>query len=122
MIHGFIRDILAVPLKPADNPRPLAEPFVYYLMVGPTTVKIGSTRNLAERIKQLRSDLQYVVAVESGGFDLERQRHKDFADERIGRREDFQLSDRLKTHIEALQPHRDELVGLAARPGGYRIS
>ena len=86
---------------------------VYYLMVGPSTVKIGTTVNLAQRIKQLRTDLQYVVALEPGSHTLETQRHREFAVERIGRRENFRLSDRLKAHIESLQPRRDELVNMA---------
>jgi hypothetical protein len=68
----------------------------------------------------MRTDLQYVVAVEWGGRELERQRHLEFATERYGLREDFLLSDRLKAHIESLHPKRDEIITLAAQPGGYR--
>lgn len=96
------------------------DPVVYYLIIGPTTVKIGTTIDLRQRVMNMRTDLQYVVAVEWGGRRLERQRHLEFADERHGRREDFLLSNRLKAHIEALQPQRDEIVALASRPGGYR--
>ncbi|OBA94654.1 hypothetical protein A5668_09125 [Mycolicibacterium fortuitum] len=92
---------------PELRPKP---PFVYYLMVGPTTVKIGTTTDLTRRLSGLRSDLQYVVAIERGSFDLERQRHREYATERIGSREDFRLSDRLKAHIESLMPQRDELI------------
>ena len=88
--------------------------YVYYLMIGPATVKIGMTTKLRTRIAALRTDLQYVVAVERGGRDVERQRHREFAIERLGTREDFRLSDRLKAHIEALQPHRDQLVAEAS--------
>jgi hypothetical protein len=66
------------------------------------------------------TNMQYVVAIELGGWELEHQRHREFSEERIGRREDFRLSDRLKVHIEALQPQRDRLVELASRPGGFR--
>jgi len=101
------------PLSPIDRPKP----FVYYLMVAPSTVKIGTTTNLPQRLSQLRTDLQYVVALELGGRDVERDRHLQFARERIGRREDFALSGALKMHIESLQPRRDELATLAtSRP------
>jgi hypothetical protein len=105
------------PPPPSPNTQ---QPVVYYLILGPTTVKIGTTKNLGARVRQLRTDLQYVVAVEWGGRDLERQRHLEFADERFGAREDFLLSDRLKARIESLQPRRDEIISLAAQPGGYR--
>jgi hypothetical protein len=97
--------------------KPEAAGYVYYLMVGPTTVKIGTTRNLADRVAQLRSELQYVVAVERGSFDIERARHLEFADERIDKREHFRLSAKLKAHIESLVPQRDDLIAEAtARP------
>lgn len=97
----------------AAQPQPEPVPFVYYLMIGPSTVKIGTTIQLRQRLNQLRTDAQYVVALEIGGLELERERHLKFAEERYGRREDFALSDRLKRHIESLQPKRDELVKLA---------
>jgi hypothetical protein len=103
-------------LEPPDEPQRL----VYYLILSPTSVKIGTTGNLKLRLSQLRTDLQYVVAVEWGGRELERQRHLEFATERYGLREDFLLSDRLKAHIESLHPKRDEIIALAAQPGGYR--
>lgn len=130
-IYGHVRGALAaqnerilaeldsqdIPTRMATGPgSPLypAEQFVYYLMVGPATVKIGTTTNLRRRIMELRSELQYVVAIERGGSGTENRRHREFATERIGRREDFRLTDRLKRHIEALQPQRDELIALAA--------
>lgn len=130
-IYGHVRGALAaqnerilaeldsqdIPTRMATGPgSPLypAEQFVYYLMVGPATVKIGTTTNLRRRIMELRSELQYVVAIERGGSGTENRRHREFATERIGRREDFRLTKRLKQHIEALQPQRDELIALAA--------
>jgi hypothetical protein len=109
VISGVVRRAAFGP-EPEPDDVPERAAYVYYLMVGPTTVKIGTTTNLRNRIAQLRSELQYVVAIEPGGFPTERQRHQQFAAERFGRREDFHLTDRLKRHIEALQPRRDELV------------
>jgi hypothetical protein len=46
-----------------DTPQPpTADPVVYYLMVGPNTVKIGTTKNLPQRLTQMRTEMQYVVA------------------------------------------------------------
>lgn len=98
----------AHPVEDIDKPE--YQGYVYYLMVGPQTVKIGTTRNLTDRVNQLRSDLQYVVALELGTYDTERQRHLEYADERIGKREEFRLSDRLKAHIETLIPQRETLI------------
>lgn len=114
-MHAMMRETIdALTHNPTPTLLPAPPSVVYYLMVGPATVKIGTTTNLRRRIAQLRTELQYVVAVERGGRDLERQRHQEFMPERIGIREDFRLSDRLKAHIEALQPHRDDLVAEAS--------
>lgn len=65
-------------------------------------------------MRQLRSEMQYVVALEPGSLQLERMRHVQFTDERRNkRREDFHLSDRLKAHIDSLADQRDELLQLA---------
>jgi len=117
MIYGIVKRDLGVPSNkigrlPPSPPRK-NQPFVYYLMIGPSTVKIGTTMDLLQRLSQLRSEPQYVVGLERGGRELERQRHKQFADERRSRREDFRLSDRLKKHIDELAPNRDELIKLA---------
>lgn len=97
---------------PPADPTPVTG-WVYYLMVGPSTVKIGTTKSLSQRLMGLRTDTQYVVAIEHGDRDIERKRHQQFAADRIGRRENFNLSDRLKRHIESLQPARDDLVSEA---------
>ena len=94
--------------------------WVYYLMVGPSTVKIGVTANLPRRLAELRTDVQYVVAIEQGGRDRESERHRQFGDDRIGRREDFRLSDELKRHIEKLQTKRDRLVATAFESVRFR--
>lgn len=97
--------------EPAVSESPTS--LVYYLMIAPTTVKIGFTANLFARLQGLRSELQYVVALESGGRELERSRHKQFSAERIGRREDFRLSESLREHITGLQDQRERLIETA---------
>jgi hypothetical protein len=115
MVYGFMRDLLGEGLvAKSPTPRPERQAYVYYLLLSPTTVKIGTTRSLTQRLTALRAETQYVVAIERGGRELERQRHKEFADERrSNRREDFHLSDRLKKHIDELASQRDELIELA---------
>lgn len=100
----------------AGTHRRVSRGYVYYLMQSPTVVKIGTTIRLADRMNQLRTELQYVVAVERGYLKLERERHLQFAAERVGRREDFRLSPALVAHIDSLAPFRDELVNEATTP------
>lgn len=99
-----------------DDEKWIPRRYVYYLMTGPETVKIGATKCLPQRLTQLRTDSQYVVAIERGDMQLERRRHIDFASDRIGRREDFRISDRLKAHIEKLMPDRDTIIKEAITP------
>lgn len=84
-------------------PTPLSRPaIVYYLRVGPYAVKIGTTIHLRDRLNALRTEVQHVMAVEPGGYQRESERHKQFAAERLGKREDFRLTPRLQAHIDAL--------------------
>lgn len=118
--------ILKANERPADKPRApehSPEPFVYYLMLSPTTVKIGTTIDLKRRVSTLYAEIWDVVALERGGWELEQQRHRQFAAERIRPREIFELSDRLKKHIEELAPQRDELVAIAKNdPGAHLLA
>jgi hypothetical protein len=78
--------------RPAPNER------VYYVHIH-DYVKIGTTTGLAGRMLNLRVEPHQILAVEPGGRELEKRRHEQFADERRGRREDFEMSDRLMAHI-----------------------
>lgn len=75
---------------------------VYYIDLPGDMVKIGYTTNLDMRRKSLRVDRSAILATEPGGQTLERKRHAQFSDERIGQRENFQKSDRLMNHIASL--------------------
>lgn len=97
------------PLPPPRKASDGRTSYVYYLMLNPTTVKIGTTRNLAKRLEALHTSAQYVVALESGDRALEADRHKQFATDRR-EREQFALSDHLRQHITDLQPDRDQLL------------
>lgn len=85
-----------------EQARREAGAIVYYLRIG-DRIKIGFTTNLSQRLNGLRLDASAVLVTEPGGRDVEARRHREFADERYGRREDFAPSDRLLAHIERLK-------------------
>ena len=72
---------------------------VYYLRYR-DRVKIGTTANPRQRFAALRHE--EVLAFERGDRRLEQRRHREFAAERAGTREWFELSARLLAHIDAL--------------------
>jgi hypothetical protein len=86
-----------------DLPLPRVD-VVYYLRRG-SSVKIGTTFNPRQRFAVLRHD--EVLAFELGDRTLERQRHVEFADDRLGTSEWFELTPRLAAHIAALAGGRD---------------
>lgn len=75
---------------------------VYYVRIG-DRVKIGFSANLRQRLIALRLDDSAILATEPGGRMLETQRHREFAEERVGRREDFNPSRRLLAHIKSVR-------------------
>lgn len=77
---------------------------VYYVGIG-EHIKIGHTTNIRARMTQLRVDVSAVLATEPGDQRLEAMRHKQFADLRIGRREDFRPEPALLSHIDMLREH-----------------
>jgi len=80
---------------------------VYYIGVeGDDHVKIGTTKNLAARLRSLSTaradgDRLTVLATEPGTYDLEQRRHAQFADTRA-HGEWFKLSPALQDHIDRL--------------------
>ena len=68
-------------------------------------VKIGTTAEIFKRISHLGCAPSDVLAIEFGSFDLERQRHEQFAhllEPTLGR-EHFRLGPDLKQHIISLR-------------------
>lgn len=64
-------------------------------------IKIGTTRNVDNRMRSLKAD--ELLAVESGGYDLERRRHRQFDHLRITPgQEYFEPGDDLLEHIRQL--------------------
>ncbi len=89
-------------LHPAGVPiDPTHEPVVYFAMVG-DQVKIGTTQNIVERFTQMNLPPSARVYVIPGSYPQEKSYHRRFAAERHRRSEWFDLSDRLRTHIDAL--------------------
>lgn len=76
-----------------------ATSLVYYMRIG-NRVKIGTTTNLAERMKSIYPE--ELMAIESGGYQLEQDRHAEFSRLRT-HGEWFRLEEPLTTHIENLQ-------------------
>lgn len=77
---------------------------VYYLRLG-TSVKIGTTFNPRQRFGALLHE--EVLAFELGDRRVERARHAEFADDRLGTSEWFALTPRLRAHIDTLAEGRD---------------
>ena len=77
---------------------------VYYLRRG-DSVKIGTTFAPRHRFAAIPHD--EVLAFERGDRRLERRRHLEFADDRLGTSEWFELTPRLAGHIAALADARD---------------
>lgn len=74
-----------------------AGPVVYYVRRS-HLIKIGTTTNLHDRMHVLMPD--EILAVEPGGRELEKERHQQFADLRIGKlSEHFYPGRELKEHI-----------------------
>lgn len=76
---------------------------VYYVRLG-DHVKIGTTVNLAQRIRSFYVEQDSVLATEPGSYDVESYRHRQFAAERIDKgRELFNPSPRLLRHIDRMR-------------------
>lgn len=81
-----------------DLPLPRID-VVYYLRLG-DRVKIGTTFTPRQRFAALPHD--EVLAFERGDRTLERTRHVEFADDRLGTSEWFALSPRIRSHVATL--------------------
>jgi hypothetical protein len=86
-----------------DLPLPRVD-VVYYLRRG-ASVKIGTTSNPRQRFTMLPHD--EVLAFELGDRAVEQQRHREFAADRLGTSEWFELTPRLQAHVAALAAGRD---------------
>lgn len=80
---------------------------VYYVRIH-DFIKIGVTTKIKQRMQQLRVPTDAILATEPGGRDLEKDRHKQFADLRIGTLENFKPTKRLIEHIDAVRDFHGE--------------
>jgi hypothetical protein len=81
------------------NDRETSQQVVYYVRFG-DRVKIGTTGDFAQRITQLPCDA--VLALEPGGYELERVRHRQFTDLHVTC-EWFRYEEPLLSHIAGLR-------------------
>ena len=88
--------------RPAAAGTPSDRHVVYYVRIG-EYVKIGTTGNLPQRLRQLRVSPDDLLAVEPGSVGVERARHHQFRSDRLHvRRENFHPSVALMEHIARL--------------------
>lgn len=81
---------------------------VYYVRLSDDRIKIGFTSRLRERMGALRVHPSDLLAVEPGGRDVERERHAQFAKDRISARfEDFRPSVELLQWIRSTRAEHD---------------
>lgn len=76
------------------------EQCVYYIRCG-EFIKIGTTTDIERRMVELCPN--EVLAIEPGDMSLEHERHKQFAEHRIRRREYFRPHIHLLAHIERVR-------------------
>lgn len=104
-IQGWVRAIDA-----AENPKPGPIPkknVVYYIEFA-HGIKIGTTSNLAQRLQSFALPESAVLAVEPGGFEIERSRHEFFKESRLGRTEVFRDCPKIRNHIDAVKKYHGE--------------
>lgn len=101
-----LREHASRPAEPMPDPR-RHEPAVYYMQTG-NPVKIGTSSNVLSRIEALRPER--LLALEPGGYDLEAERHRQFAASR-SHGEWFRLTDELASHVEAVRQRFEVITG-----------
>jgi hypothetical protein len=85
---------------------------VYYVQVPGDLIKIGTTSNMRGRLSGLTARVPDVLACEPGGYDVERQRHQQFAHLRWRDTERFKDCPELREHIAAIrQEHGHPRIG-----------
>lgn len=80
---------------------------VYYVRTG-DYIKIGYTQNLKSRLSSMRLDPSALLATEPGGRPREALRHRQFAQWRDGRKENFEPVPELMAHIRRIREEHGE--------------
>lgn len=84
---------------------------VYYVRLDSDLIKIGYSAYIADRIASFRVSINNLLATEPGGLRLEKERHRQFAAERVnGQLEEFHHSPRLQAHMEKLRRTHDTVL------------
>ncbi len=107
-LWGLIEGGKAVSHAPSLGYPKARESVVYYIQMPHGRVKIGRTVNITNRLQTFALTPRSLLAVEAGGADVEHLRHEQFADERVGRSELFDASDRLVAHIASVRAASDD--------------
>lgn len=97
-----LRRLTAPIYNPALRRPPSRDPYedsVVYYIENAGLVKIGTSYQVEQRAYAIGGK---VLATEPGSYGLERERHHQFADSRVGRTEWFQPTPALRQHIAAL--------------------
>lgn len=93
--HDHIKTLAPqVESESARTERQARESVVYYVQLG-DRIKIGTTTNLANRLRSFYALPDQLLAIEPGGLVRERERHQQFAAQRFPRTELFAPSDEL---------------------------
>jgi hypothetical protein len=92
-------------------------PTVYYVRLGEDHIKIGTSIHFPQRMNELRVvDHANILAVEPGGRDVEKRRHKQFDHLRYHiYREDFRAGRDLMEHIAAVRAEHGDPFELLTR-------
>jgi hypothetical protein len=104
-IQGWVKNIAAAEQKPVAQ---IPKRYCVYYMQFPDGIKIGTTHSLGTRLRTFCLPDSALLAVEPGGFDIERSRHEFFKESRIGRSEVFKDSPKIRNHIEAIKKYHGE--------------
>lgn len=95
---------------------------VYYVDLYGVAIKIGTSANLLRRLASLRRSTDHLLAVEPGSYAVERLRHMQFAEERMGWLEDFSKSPALLAHVAALRAEHGNPLDYLASVGEKKPS
>lgn len=79
---------------------------VYYIDLRNGLVKIGTTKDIKGRMRNLNCDPDQLMAIEKGSYCVEAKRHRQFAHLRIRGTEKFKLTNELQQHIDSCRWYR----------------
>ena len=99
---ALLRNLTRPIYFPDPNRKPARDPYedsVVYYVENHGLIKIGTSCDVERRLYAIGGK---VLATEPGSYGLERERHHQFTDSRVGRTEWFQPTPALRQHIAGL--------------------